>query len=606
MIRVFLACAAVLVGASHAVGASPVVGAPLGGTRHVLLLYSYDRELAYNAFARVFRPELIRTSRESIDFIEVSLHAVPTARNESDDAAVDEIQSILGSVRPDLVVPIGGPAVSFTQQHKAQLFPATPVLLASVDYRFVSAGRLAPNETAVAVRHDLPQAIQSILRLLPETRTIVVVVGTSTHDQFWLEEMKRSFQPFDGRLAFVWSNHWSVAELLNHCRTLPPRSVILYGLLALDANGVPQREEQTLDALHAVANAPLFGLHSNQLGHGIVGGPLLPIDDAGRDATGIALRLLQGEPAGAISVRTLTAGTPTFDARELRRWNIAEGRLQPGSIIRFQEPVLLRPYVAPVLAAIAVLAAGLLIGLTITMARPRRRLGQSTAAGSGSAGAEEMLSRLSRRLMKAHEEERASIARWIEDDMCQQLAAISMDLHRLGENDDDVSVPPSARVRELEEQMAALARESLAVSDRLYSKLQLLGLAVTARSFAERRCGKSGVTLEFTTSDVPDDLPRDVALALFRVLEEAIENALAHAKTPRIAVSLKGAGGAIDVEVADDGAGFDRASTGSGTGLGLIGMRERLRLVGGTLTVESRPGGGTRIRARVTGWGTRS
>src|SRR5215472_6420577 len=186
--------------------ASPSVGAPLGGTRHVLLLYSYDRELAYNAFARVFRPALIRTSHESIDFIGVSLHVAPTARGEDDEPAVDEIQSLLGSVRPDLVVPIGGPAVTFTQQHRAQLFPATPVLLASVDYRFVSEGRLAPNETAVAVRHDLPHAIESILRLLPETRTVVVVVGTSTHDQFWLEQMKRAFQPFDGRLAFVWTN----------------------------------------------------------------------------------------------------------------------------------------------------------------------------------------------------------------------------------------------------------------------------------------------------------------------------------------------------------------------------------------------------------------
>jgi signal transduction histidine kinase len=601
--RALLFCAAALT------LASPAVGAPLGGTRHVLLLYSYDRELAYNGFARVFRPALIRTSRESIDFIEVSLHVAPTARGESDEPALDEIQSLLGSVRPDLVVPIGGPAVTFTQQHQAQLFPATPVLLASVDYRFVSEGRLAPNETAVAVRHDLPQAIESILRLLPETRTVVVVVGTSTHDQFWLQEMRRAFQPFDGRLAFVWTNHWSFAELLSHCQTLPPRSVILYGLLALDANGVPQREEQTLDAIHAVANAPLFGLHSNQLGHGIVGGPLLSLDDAGRDATEIAVRLLNGEQAGTIGAVTLTSGTPTFDARELRRWNIAEGRLQPGSIIRFQEPVPLQPYVAPALTGIAILTTGMLIGLAISMAWPRRRVRQAAAAGSGSAGTEEMLSRLTGRLMKRHEDERASIARWIADDMCQKLAAMSMDLHSLGDNRNSpsgapgASGPPPARVRELEEQVAALARESLAVSDPLYAKLQLLGLTVTGRSFAVRRCAESGVTLQFTASDMPAALPPDVALALFRVLEEAIENALAHAGTARIAVSLKGTVDALDVEIADDGSGFDPAGTGSGTGLGLIGMRERLRLVGGMLAVESRPGGGTRIRARVTSLG---
>jgi signal transduction histidine kinase len=262
--------------------------------------------------------------------------------------------------------------------------------------------------------------------------------------------------------------------------------------------------------------------------------------------------------------------------------------------------------VAPALAGIAILTTGMLIGLAISMAWPRRRVRQPAAAGSGSAGTEEMLSRLTRRLMKAHEDERASIARWIEDDMCQKLAAMSMDLHNLGDDGNvasgapGASAAPPARVRELEEQISALTRESLAVSDPLYAKLQLLGLAATARSFAVRRCAESGITLQFTASDVPDVLPPDVALALFRVLEEAIENALAYAGTARIAVSLKGTSDALDVEIADDGAGFDPAGTGSGAGLGLIGMRERLRLVGGTLAVESRPGGGTRIRARVT------
>src|SRR5262249_46100169 len=196
--------------------------------------------------------ELSRSSREPNDFIEMSLHAAPSIRRDPDDSIIDEIRSTFGK-RLDLVVPIGGPAAAFAQNRRQQLFPTIPVLMASVDSRFVGARSLSANETAVMVRHDLPQMLESILRLLPDTRTVVVVIGASTHDNFWLEEVKHAFRPFEGQLRFVWTNQWSYAELLKQCGMLPPHSVILYGLLMLDANGTPQREEQTLDALHATA-----------------------------------------------------------------------------------------------------------------------------------------------------------------------------------------------------------------------------------------------------------------------------------------------------------------------------------------------------------------
>jgi signal transduction histidine kinase len=572
-----LVCAAAILAAAS-------IPVEAGGTRrHVLLLYSYDREFAHAAFSRVFQNSLSVASAEPVDFIEVSLHTRPSAQRDPDDSIVDDIRTTSDGMPIDLVVPIGGPAAVFAQQYRDALFPSTPILLASVDDRFLGDRTLPSNETAVMVRHDPPRMIETILRLLPETRTVVVVIGASAHDQFWLREVQRAVQPFENRLTFVFTNQWSYQELLDHCRSLPPHSVILYGLLMLDAKGVPRPEEQTLDALHATANAPLFGLHSPQLGHGIVGGPLISIEDLGRDTANVALRLLNGESAHAIGPRVMPAAAPMFDARELRRWGIAERLLQTGAIVRFREPAPLSPRTGPIVFGITI---GALIGFAAIFALPRRTARASSGREIDGTNAEAALARLSQRLMQTQEVERAAIAKWIEDDVCQQLAAISMDLDARGE-------------RELCDQVSALARESLTVSDPTYAKLRLLGLPATARAFAEKACAVKGVALDFTVSDVPKDLPADAALVLFRVLEEAVQNALRHSNTASIVVSLRRAGDVIALDVADQGVGFDPDAAAREAALGLAGMRERLHPVGGECVVESRAGEGTRVRAFV-------
>ncbi len=560
--------------------ASSISAEAIPGRRHVLLLSSYDREFSAATFARVFQTTLSRSSADPIDFIEVSLHARPSAPRESDQSILDDVATTSGGVHLDLVVSIGGPAATFAQQYQALLFPATPVLFASVDDRFVAGRQLALNDTAVAVRHDLPQMLRTILRLLPDTQTVVVVTGASPLDQFWLKEVQRAFQPFEPRLSFIWTNHWSFDELLRRCGTLPPHSAILYGLLMADANGAPQHEEQTLEALHARANAPLFGLHSPQLGHGIVGGPLISIDSLGSDTASVALRLLSGEPPQTIAPRVMLASAPMFDARELRRWGIAERLLQTGAIVQFREPAPLSRWAGLVVIGIA---CGMAIGFAAIFAFPRRAVRDQVVDGTS---AEAALARLSQRLMQTHETERAALAKWIEDDVCQQLATISMDLDARGEC-------------ELRDQVSALARESLHVSDPTYAKLRLLGLPDTARAFGEKRCADREVAFQFKVADLPKDLPGGVALALFRVLEEAVDNALRHSTAPRIVVWLRRAGDVIALDVVDEGIGFDPDKTAKDAALGLMAMRERLHPVGGECVIESRPGGGTRVRAFV-------
>ena len=172
---------------------------------------------------------------------------------------------------------IGGPAATFAQQFRQELFPATPMLIAGVDRRFVENGTFTDNETTVATEHDPALMIDEILRLLPETRTVMVVVGASQVEQFWLQEMKREFRRFGGRLQFIWTNELSFDEIVERCRTMPAQSAIFFAILSLDGKGEPRVEGDTLTSLHAVANVPMFALYG--IGRGIVGGPLLSTDE---------------------------------------------------------------------------------------------------------------------------------------------------------------------------------------------------------------------------------------------------------------------------------------------------------------------------------------
>ena len=202
-------------------------------------------------------------------------------------------------------------------------------------------------------------------------------------------------------------------------------------------------------------------------------------------------------------------------------------------------------------------------------------------------------------LMHAHEEERASIARAIQDDVCQQLVGLTLRLQALGTPPEGRRGEQHARIQELCDQFSALQRDIFAISDPLYPRLQTLGLVASARLFCERRCAEHGLDLHFRDGSVSPRLSDAAALVLFRVLQESLGNIVAHAGASHVSVALAERHGGIELEVADDGVGFDPDAAIRGTAVGLVAIRERLRDAGGTCTFDSRPGAGTRILARI-------
>jgi hypothetical protein len=179
------------------------------------------------------------------------------------------------------------------------------MLITGIDQRIIQQAALAGNDAIVAIALDRTVPLENILRLLPETTTIAVVFGSTPLEKFWLSEMQRDVQRFAERLRFDWYNELSLDAMLKRAAALPPRSAIFYGMLAMDADGVPYQQDRALARLHAVANAPIFSINDSNFGRGIVGGPLISAQELGQRRAEVAVRILGGRRQPASGLRRL-------------------------------------------------------------------------------------------------------------------------------------------------------------------------------------------------------------------------------------------------------------------------------------------------------------
>ena len=206
------------------------------------------------------------------------------------------------------------------------------------------------------------------------------------------------------------------------------------------------------------------------------------------------------------------------------------------------------------------------------------------------------LASVSRRLIEAQERERIRISRELHDDIGQRLAMLSSELQQLQEDPFEAR----GRIAELQKQTAEIAEDIQSLSHELHSsKLQFLGIAVATKSFCQEFETQQKVEIDFRSDDLPTALPPDISLCFFRVLQEALRNAAKHSGVRHFEVRLWGTSGEIHLTVSDSGLGFDTEAAKASRGLGLISMEERLKMLNGTFSIESRPQHGTTIHARV-------
>jgi signal transduction histidine kinase len=341
--------------------------------KRVLIVHSFGSTAPpFTTHATAFQTTLTKELGKRVDMDEVSLDMARYAQPDMEGPFVDFLLARLAKWRPDLVVPIGSPAGRFVNKYRDSLFPRTPVIYTGMDRRTLPPGALK-NATFVGEDFKLAGLVEDILALAPDTNHIVVVLGATPLERYWAIEFRKAFAPFMDRVKFTWVNDLTFEQMLELAATLPPRSFILLGLLLRDAAGVTHNEDEALQRLHAVASAPINGLYRHQLGLGIVGGRLYQAEVEGEESARIAIRVLRGEPISKFPSQIFPALSPRYDWRELRRWNMSEDRLPPGSVILFRQPTLWQEYRWHVVSSVGLIGAQAALIVALLFQRQRRR-----------------------------------------------------------------------------------------------------------------------------------------------------------------------------------------------------------------------------------------
>ena len=558
--------------------------------KSVLVLYAPRRDSEFAIVSEVELPRTLDTGLDrNLDYYSEFIDVARFPQPDYQVAFANFLRSKYHGISFDVVISMGDVAIQFVTTNRDGLFRDTPlVYLANI--RSTQGG---PNSTGVIVERNLVATLELVKTLQPDVTRVFVVTGAAAADEVFERLLRSQLPPGEQRLAVTYLSGLPTEELIERLANLPGQSVVYYMLVTEDGAGNRFHPLDYVDRVAAAANAPTYSWVDSTMGHGVVGGSLYSQRDASIQVGELALRVLRGERADSIPVATLDLNANYVDWRQLRRWNINEARVPAGAIVRFREPGVWDRYRFYILGALALLLvqSALIAGLLIQKAhrqRAERNLWKSQSALSTSY---ERLRDLGGRLLTAQETERSRIARELHDDISQQVSLLAIDLSLIRR---DVQGRSNELIHEAIVRAQGIVKSVHDLSHRLHpAKLRLIGLVPALREL-QRELSHAEIPITFTDERVPEILPNDLTLCLFRIAQEALQNAIKHGRARTIAMHLEGGDSSLTLTVVDDGAGFDVNGT-WGRGLGLVSMTERLESIGGRMSIHSSPGAGTSI-----------
>ncbi|HEX5271566.1 MAG TPA: PAS domain-containing sensor histidine kinase [Gemmataceae bacterium] len=685
---------------------APLPASSPAGVRRVLVIYpTSDMQPGNFLFNRGLRhgldssPEPVEIYNEYLDTARF-----PDAEHHRQFAVY--LRTKYAECKIDLVVPAMAPSLDFALKYREEAFPGVPMVHAVIEERELGTRRLGAGVVGVPMRIDLVPTLELALRLHPGTRRVAVIAGSSPTDVYWEGRARRAFAPFEATHEFTYLTGLPMDDLLKKVGDLPEGTVIYYLHVQRDGAGEMCTPAEMAGRVADAAHVPVYGHIESYLGRGIVGGRMMSFEAEGNNAAGLALRVLGGEKPEEMSVPGGGDNAYLFDWRQLRRWDVREEALPPGSVVRFREPTPWEEYKGRVLGVVAlcVIQAVLLFALLLQWVRRRRaerRFWQVVEAAPGgiilvgpdgriilaNAGTEALfgyrreelvgqkvevllpasfraghaapvsramgaakdpcgrrkdgsefpvevrmnpmpmaaglavlasvtdlaerrraeeslresqseLRALTGQLLQAQETERRRVARELHDALSQRLALLAVELDLLARRPPDEEARLVVKAHDLSAQVKELSSLVHDLSHNLHpAKLEQLGLVACVRGLCKEQAAH-GLQVEFIHQPIPP-LPGDTVLCLYRIAQEALRNVVKHSGARQARVELGGSDGEVSLRIADDGAGFAHDDGDGRGGLGLVSMRERLRLVGGSITIDSRPAAGTRIMVHV-------
>jgi len=556
------------------------------------------RVLLFNDFGYMVSPGIMELDQAIVAELERSPYQIELytetleATLFSDEASQRRIRAWIAlkysDRKPDVIITAGPASLRFMIESHDRFFPGIPIIFCGTTEGMIGKLKLDADFTGVWGVAMPAKTLLAALKLRPDTKHVVVVGGRNAFDQHLENLARESFRQYESKLDVTYLTDLDMRTLLARLGQLPSHSIIYYTSIMEDAAG-----HHFIDAAQSVplvvgaSNAPIFVVDDVDLGGGTVGGYLISWSVDGQVAANMAVRILSGKKPQNIPIVRNT-NIYMFDWRALRRWGLNEEDLPTGSVVLYRELSVWQRTKAIWISGLLVIFGLSTLAAYLQFNRKQLRLARDT----------QML--LSGRLIDAQEKERSRLAAELHDDFSQRLALLALGLENASEA---LQVSPRAAkqlLRELTSSAGELGADIHTVSHRLHSAtLDSLGLAPGVGSLCKEFTDRYGIEIEYSADDIPRVVDPDVALCLFRIVQESLQNLKKHSGAAKAQVKLFRRADIIVVSIYDQGKGFDINHMTVHEGLGIQGMEERARLLRGRLKIHSKPGRGTKVEVAI-------
>jgi signal transduction histidine kinase/ABC-type uncharacterized transport system substrate-binding protein len=553
------------------------------------------RVLIFNDFSSISSPGIAALDQEILNGIEASPYQIELY-NETMEATLfpDEasqhrfrdwyIQKYADR-KPDVIITVGPKSLKFMVESHEKSFPDTPVIFCGTTEEMLSELKPDSHFTGVWGVAQPEMTLNAALHLQPDTKHVVVVGGVGQFDRSLEAVTKESFRKYESQLEFTYLTDLDMPTLLEKLRRLPSKTIVYHTSLVEDAAGAHFIDaSQSVPMLVAAANAPVFVTDDVDIGKGTVGGYVVSWVRDGKVAAGMAVKMLDGVSPEQIPIMR-NSDVYMFDWRALHRWGFKETDLPPGSMVSFRELSVWERTKRIWISGLLVILALSLLAAYLQHSRRELKKSRDTQV------------QLSGHLINAQEKERSRLASELHDDFSQRLALLAFGLQSTAETPPDSPDALKQTLDEFRQSVSELGDDLHGLSHRIHSStLDTLGLVIGLKSLCREFNARQGFEVDFTYEDVPQNVRPDVALCLFRITQEGLQNLMKHSGTKKAQLRLRPVGEKLFLSLRDDGKGFDKTEK---PGLGILSMQGRARLLGGEFEIHSKPGEGTRIEVWV-------